>query len=476
MGTMPASDAAPLPRLGEVFFDVRGDSRTMRVSWYADTGVAVFSIWQGDTCTGTFRLPIPELPRMVEALTQGPPGRAGSGSRTGGPGLRSADPGPSTAAMGPGGMRVPVPGQPAGDYSPPYREHEEPPPDRGRSDPLSAGYPGSAAGGGYPDPPTGPGQDFPPQHGYGAPHAGYAATAPSGYQEGPPTGRYADTGAGGYQEGPPTGRYADTGPGGYQGPAPGGQHQRPADGYYQEPAPEGHHDLPPADYYQGSPPESHRDLPPGGHRDLPPGGGYGYMPTGAGYHAADDGYREPSAAASPGWPAQFAAPPQDPYRPTGPLPVGRWRTGEPGDEFPQARSEDGFGAGGYAEDRPSGDTFAADEFAPDGYAGEGFAQDGFAADGFTDDPLADSYQGEAEQGYLPSPPTDMFPAASLSDGYHGRGGHRADYEPDPADLDQESPYPAGRARRPGPPRDPGAYRPGRDGSREREYGPSRGRS
>jgi hypothetical protein len=47
MGTMSASDAAPLPRLGEVFFDVRGSSRSMRLSWYSDTGVSVFSIWQG---------------------------------------------------------------------------------------------------------------------------------------------------------------------------------------------------------------------------------------------------------------------------------------------------------------------------------------------------------------------------------------------------------------------------------------------
>ena len=74
MGSMSASDAAPLPRLGEVFFDVRGESRTMRLSWYADTGVAVFSIWQGGTCTGTFRLPIADLPRMVEALRRGPHG------------------------------------------------------------------------------------------------------------------------------------------------------------------------------------------------------------------------------------------------------------------------------------------------------------------------------------------------------------------------------------------------------------------
>ncbi len=74
MGCMSASDAAPLPRLGEVFFDVRGNSRSMRLSWYADTGVAVLSIWQGGMCTGTFRLAIADLPRMVQTLQRGPAG------------------------------------------------------------------------------------------------------------------------------------------------------------------------------------------------------------------------------------------------------------------------------------------------------------------------------------------------------------------------------------------------------------------
>src|SRR5215469_13876169 len=74
MGSMSASDAAPLPRLGEVFFDVRGSSRSMRLSWYADTGIAVFSIWQGGTCTGTFRLPMDDLPRLMDSLRRGMPG------------------------------------------------------------------------------------------------------------------------------------------------------------------------------------------------------------------------------------------------------------------------------------------------------------------------------------------------------------------------------------------------------------------
>jgi hypothetical protein len=74
---MSASGAAPLPRLGEVFFDVRGSSRSMRLSWYADTDIAVFSIWQGGVCTGTFRLPMDDLARMIETLQRGPERRRG---------------------------------------------------------------------------------------------------------------------------------------------------------------------------------------------------------------------------------------------------------------------------------------------------------------------------------------------------------------------------------------------------------------
>jgi hypothetical protein len=85
---MSASDAAPLPRMGEVFFDVRGSSRSMRLSWYADTGVAVFSIWQGGMCTGTFRLPMGDLARMIETLQCGPERRR---PRTGADGYGSPD-------------------------------------------------------------------------------------------------------------------------------------------------------------------------------------------------------------------------------------------------------------------------------------------------------------------------------------------------------------------------------------------------
>jgi hypothetical protein len=109
MGTMSASDAAPLPRLGEVFFDVRGNSRSMRLSWYADTGVAVLSIWQGGMCTGTFRLAIGDLPRLVETLQRGPAGHQPGWESEAPPGQAMPDPlmEPTARAQSMG----PLPGQ-----------------------------------------------------------------------------------------------------------------------------------------------------------------------------------------------------------------------------------------------------------------------------------------------------------------------------------------------------------------------------
>jgi hypothetical protein len=141
---MSASDAAPLPRLGEVFFDVRGSSRSMRLSWYADTGVAVFSIWQGGMCTGTFRLPIGDLPRMVEILQAGPHGRglaaSGHAGGPGGAGYGGHQDFPTGSVLRPG----------AGDgYPDDYPR--EPGPGYGRDEP-----PGPRRGGYPPDEPREP--------------------------------------------------------------------------------------------------------------------------------------------------------------------------------------------------------------------------------------------------------------------------------------------------------------------------------
>ena len=167
MGSMSASDAAPLPRLGEVFFDVRGNSRSMRLSWYADTGVAVFSIWQGGTCTGTFRLPMDDLARMIESLRRGPQGqRAGRRDAPGEPG-QQAPPGAGPAGRGPDeGQATMAMRMPAGSGAPSGQRPDAPRPNAGTGpertyrgdsggypiDPLDPAYPVPAAR--YPDEPS----------------------------------------------------------------------------------------------------------------------------------------------------------------------------------------------------------------------------------------------------------------------------------------------------------------------------------
>ena len=252
MGCMSASDAAPLPRLGEVFFDVRGESRSMRLSWYADTAVAVFSIWQGGTCTGTFRLPIADLPRMVEALKRGPrgvPGPRAEGEHAPPPGTARGER-PLTPSPGDGW-----------DY---------------QEDPLASGrsrhgqYRAIPPGTGYPDEPTGVyrggeltgGYQMPP----GAEYRDDPLTGgPGGFGEGP-SGGYGDGPPSGYREEPPAG-YGEELPAGYHEAPPGGYGEDPADGYSAGPPPG-------ADYlYPGESPARPYVTDSGGEPDVPADGG-----------------------------------------------------------------------------------------------------------------------------------------------------------------------------------------------------------
>ena len=61
----------PLPATGEVFLDARGADRALRVSWHAEADVIVLSLWQGGTCTGSFRLPAADVPDLIDALRDG---------------------------------------------------------------------------------------------------------------------------------------------------------------------------------------------------------------------------------------------------------------------------------------------------------------------------------------------------------------------------------------------------------------------
>ena len=61
----------PLPTAGEVFLDARGSDRALRVSWHAEASIIVLSLWHGDTCTGSFRLPAEDVPDLIDALREG---------------------------------------------------------------------------------------------------------------------------------------------------------------------------------------------------------------------------------------------------------------------------------------------------------------------------------------------------------------------------------------------------------------------
>ena len=63
-----------LPVRGEVFLDLRGEGRALRVSWHWPKGsdrVVILSLWRGGTCTGSFRLPAEQVPALVDALVGG---------------------------------------------------------------------------------------------------------------------------------------------------------------------------------------------------------------------------------------------------------------------------------------------------------------------------------------------------------------------------------------------------------------------
>ena len=66
---MAAVSHSPLG--AEFFLDTRGDARSLRVRWHQSDGLVLLSLWRGPECTGTFRLPIEDVPTLIEALRAG---------------------------------------------------------------------------------------------------------------------------------------------------------------------------------------------------------------------------------------------------------------------------------------------------------------------------------------------------------------------------------------------------------------------
>jgi hypothetical protein len=63
--------ASPLPTTGETFLDARGSGRALRISWHPEDDVIVLSIWRSGICAGTFRLPVQDVPELIDVLRAG---------------------------------------------------------------------------------------------------------------------------------------------------------------------------------------------------------------------------------------------------------------------------------------------------------------------------------------------------------------------------------------------------------------------
>jgi hypothetical protein len=63
------------------FADDRGIERRLKVSWHPERKLFVLSVWDRDTCTATFRLPVGEAPRLISALAHAL-GQAATSART----------------------------------------------------------------------------------------------------------------------------------------------------------------------------------------------------------------------------------------------------------------------------------------------------------------------------------------------------------------------------------------------------------
>lgn len=71
-GTRRAGAPWVRDRRGELFLDdVRGEQRTLRLTWHHEVDLVVLSLWREGTCIGTFRLRVSEVPTLVAALQAG---------------------------------------------------------------------------------------------------------------------------------------------------------------------------------------------------------------------------------------------------------------------------------------------------------------------------------------------------------------------------------------------------------------------
>jgi hypothetical protein len=63
------ANGSPKGRGGRLWFDdQRSPDRRLGLSAHTEAGIVVLSFWQGDVCTGTFRLTLADAPTVIAAL------------------------------------------------------------------------------------------------------------------------------------------------------------------------------------------------------------------------------------------------------------------------------------------------------------------------------------------------------------------------------------------------------------------------
>jgi hypothetical protein len=111
-------DTPALSARRDMFLDERGAA--LRVTWHPERDLVVLSVWHGDSCVGTFRMPVQDVPRLSGLLaaalgdwvdqsddggaTQPPQGGVGTRppERGGGSGSPGGDGGPGSSGGGGG--------------------------------------------------------------------------------------------------------------------------------------------------------------------------------------------------------------------------------------------------------------------------------------------------------------------------------------------------------------------------------------
>jgi hypothetical protein len=68
---MRVESVRPVPKSGAIYLDNRGADRALRVTWHHESDLVVLSLWRDRTCAGSFRLPIEEVPDLIEQLRAG---------------------------------------------------------------------------------------------------------------------------------------------------------------------------------------------------------------------------------------------------------------------------------------------------------------------------------------------------------------------------------------------------------------------